>query len=333
MSIETGKTSAKYRDRMIDVGQRRLLLSRISGSEQEQDLSEPPNLGGVGRVRHFMRIRNDRWVPNPLPIDPACARLSLPPSGELTAEVFQNAACNWRCWYCYVPFDLLAALPERSVWVTMDDLIASYAALSPRPPIVDLSGGQPELTPEWVLWTMEALQRRGLDREVYLWSDDNLSVDYYWTRLSRREREAIRGYRNYGRVGCFKGIDESSFAFNTGARGDDFGFQFELFRRYIAEGLDVYAYLTLVLPSTENLPERMSSFVDRLQVVDRMLPLRTVPLEVVPFSPVTPRLDVVRSDSLRTQYDVLRHWCAELDRRFSPAERVLPVHEVRWARN
>lgn len=329
--MSTESTSQKYRERLVDISGRRLLVSRLSGSEQESDLKLPPNLEGVGRVRHFVRNRSPRWIANPLPIDPACFRLGLTASAELTAEVIQNAACNWRCWYCYVPFDLLAALPDRSEWVQIDDLVRSYASLPNRPPILDLSGGQPELTPEWVVWTMEALIALRLQNHVYLWSDDNLSVDYYWRCLSERQRRFVSSYRNYGRVCCFKGIDEESFAFNTAAKPDEFETQFALFRRYIEEGIDVYAYTTLVVPQEERLEERMRQFVDQLQAVDRMLPLRTVPLEVAPFTPVRPRLNVVRSTALELQYTALAMWQRELNVRFSDAERALPIHEVRWA--
>ncbi len=69
--------------------------------------------------------------------------------------MFQNAACNWRCWYCFVPFDLLGA--AKGIWVTPRELVERYASVDPRPPMIDLTGGQPDLTPEWVPWMMKAL--------------------------------------------------------------------------------------------------------------------------------------------------------------------------------
>jgi uncharacterized Fe-S cluster-containing radical SAM superfamily protein len=72
------------------------------------------------------------------------------------------------CWYCYVPFELLAASPKKSQWANPRDLVDRYLELTPRPPVPDLSGGQPELTPEWVLWTIDALEARQQERSVYL---------------------------------------------------------------------------------------------------------------------------------------------------------------------
>src|SRR5690349_12409002 len=105
--IDTQRVSSMYRDRLIDVEGRRLLITRLAGSEQEADLTLPPNCGGYGRVRHFRRATSDGWPLNPLPIDPACAALGMPQADEIRAQAFQNAACNWRCWYCFVPFNLL----------------------------------------------------------------------------------------------------------------------------------------------------------------------------------------------------------------------------------
>src|SRR2546429_33627 len=99
MAIDTDALSRKYRARVVDPDTKRILVSRIGGSKQEGDLTKPPNAGGLGRVRHFYRRTSPHWVSNPLPIDPASSRLGLPVRDSITAQVFQNAACNWRCWY------------------------------------------------------------------------------------------------------------------------------------------------------------------------------------------------------------------------------------------
>src|SRR5690606_36319878 len=127
---------------------------------------------------HFRREASPGWPPNPLPIDPASKILGITAADLLRAQVFQNASCNWRCWYCFVPFSLLGANEALSGWLSASELIDLYLNESSRPRVIDLSGGQPELVPEWVPWMMRELTDRGLEREVYLWSDDNLSNDY-----------------------------------------------------------------------------------------------------------------------------------------------------------
>jgi uncharacterized Fe-S cluster-containing radical SAM superfamily protein len=333
VAIDTETVSARYRARLIDRAGRRVLISRIRGSAQEKDLAQPTNVDGLGRVRHFVRHASSRWIPNPLPIDPACWRLGLPPTDMINAQVFQDAACNWRCWYCYVPFASLSAAAERSQWAEARELVSAYLSAPNRPPILDLSGGQPELVPEWVLWTIEALGCEEPAKNVYLWSDDNLSNDYFWRYLDEKQRRQIVECSNYGRVGCFKGFDEASFSFNTAAAPELFTQQFELFRRYIAEGLDMYAYVTFThAGGHSNVKDAMRRFVDRLQDVDPMLPLRTVPLEITVFGPVVRRLNESRRVAIDAgQYHALDNWRSEIESRFSSDQRRTPIQLLKWA--
>jgi hypothetical protein len=175
--IDTAKFAAHLRAQAIDTDGGRVLISRLAGSDQEPDLSAPTNCNGFGRVRHFRSTTSPGWPANPLPIVPACTALGIAPAPEMMrAQVFQNAACAWRCWYCFVPEDLLKADPRRSAWFTADQLIELYRREADRPLIMDLSGGSPDLVPEWTPWMMRALVRAGLDRSTYLWTDDNLST-------------------------------------------------------------------------------------------------------------------------------------------------------------
>jgi uncharacterized Fe-S cluster-containing radical SAM superfamily protein len=317
VTIDTESWSERYRKAGIHLQDRQLLVTNFHGTEQEKDLSEPPNCGGFGRVRHFRAGDDEKWIHNPLPIEPARRAMSLPDSSGISAQVFQNAICNWRCWYCFVPFSLLNANPRHSAWLSPKQLVELYLAEPDPPPMIDLSGGQPDLTPEWIPWMIEELNRHGLSERVYLWSDDNLSNDYFWRYLTDADRQLVRSHRNYGRVGCFKGIDRESFAFNTGADAALFDNQFDLFRRFLELDLDLYAYVTFTTPNANGLEASLISFVDRLQALHPLLPLRTVPLEILPFTPVKSRVRDEHTLAMRNQYDVLRYWRRELTRRFS----------------
>jgi hypothetical protein len=205
-----------------------------------------------------------------------------------------------------------------------------YLSEPARPPIIDLSGGQPDLVPEWVLWSADLLRERGLDREVYLWSDDNLSNDYLWQYLNKEEIERLTSYRNYGRVGCFKGFDEHSFAFNTAAAPDLFKSQFILMNRLVKAGFDVYGYATFTSDQDKHLHAKMTEFVDRLQSeVHPVFPLRTVPLRIWEFTPTVGRIRPEHRRSLEIQKDAARAWMEELERRFPLEMRERPIYEQR----
>ena len=168
-TIDTDEFSQALRERSIDLDQHRLLVTNLGGSDQEKDLTLPANCDGYGRIRHFHRKTSDGWPSNPLPIDPASKALGIAASEVLRAQVFQNASCNWRCWYCYVPFPLLAANEKYAGWLCPTELVDLYLTEPSRPKVIDLSGGQPDLVPEWIPWMMSELRSRQLENETYLW--------------------------------------------------------------------------------------------------------------------------------------------------------------------
>jgi uncharacterized Fe-S cluster-containing radical SAM superfamily protein len=326
--INTDQVSERYRTMAIDLEQRRLLISNLRQTDQEQGLSEPANCEGFGRVRHFRRATSHGWPPNPLPIDPACKSLEFPPTEILRAQVFQNAVCNWRCWYCFVPYSLLAGSRKHSGWLSASDLIDMWLDEPDSPRVIDLSGGQPDLTPEWIPWMMSEIRSRNLENAVYLWSDDNLSNDFFWRFLSDRDKELVATYPKYGRVCCFKGFSAESFSFNTRATPDLFDRQFALMSRLLTLGIDLYAYATFTGPTSATIADDMKQFVDRLQQLDANLPLRTVPLEVREFTPVTPRLDESRRKALLQQLRAVDSWNREIEDRYSSELRNLNIAEV-----
>lgn len=337
-SINTEKFSSTMRRRGIDLEQRQLLVSRFAGSEQEKDLTEPPNCSGFGRIRHFRRVSSG-WPLNPLPIDPAQRALCLATSDHFNAQVFQNAVCNWRCWYCFVPFRLLDGRVENGAWMSAKDLVDLYLAepADKRPAMIDLTGGQPDLIPEWTPWMMRELRERGLEGTVYLWSDDNLSTDYLWRYLHDDDLELMCTFRGYGRVACFKGFDPASFAFNTNAAPELFDLQFELFDRLIDLGVDLYAYTTFTASSSDGIKDSMARFVDRLQELHENLPLRTVPLKVGVFGVVKERLTRLKTidgaAATANQQLAIEAWTEELERRFSSEARACNVVDVALKRS
>lgn len=328
--IDTEKFSSALRKRGIDTAERRILVTRFDGSRQSQDFALPANCRGFGRIHHFRRFQGEGWPLNPLPIDPALDALGLSHSDSLEAQIFQNAVCSWRCWYCFVDFDLLSANPEHSAFKTVGELLDLYLSEPYRPVVIDLSGGQPDLVPEWVLWFADELKERHLDKSVYLWSDDNLSNDYLWRYLNSEEIRRLIAYPNYGRVGCFKGFDEHSFSFNTRADASMFSVQFQLMKRIVRAGFDVYGYATFTSDSDENIFRLMADFVDRLQSeVHPLFPLRTVPLRIREYTPTLNRMGAVHERALKIQEIAVAAWKEQLERRYPRVTRQKRIYEHR----
>lgn len=326
--INTETFSRELRSRAISSSERKVLIARLNGSDQEKDLTAPVNCRGFGRIRHFRVERHSDWPSNPLPNLPVAKALGCPVAKALKAQVFQNAACNWRCWYCYVDFDRLSANLRVSEYLRADELVDMYLAEDDRPEVIDLSGGQPDLVPEWVFWMMEALQSRGLAGKIFLWSDDNLSNWYFWKYLTPRQRTYVASFPSYSRVACFKGYDETSFAFNTLAAPELFEQQLRIFRRLVDEGLDMYAYVTFTSPPQREMPLLVRRFVDKLQEIHPNLPLRTVPLKIEAFTPTQTRMKSEHREAMQFQHEVVAAWKEELVARFPDAVRSIPICDV-----
>ncbi len=329
-AIDTDSFSEAMRQRGVDRESATIRVTSFAGSEQEQDFTEPANCQGFGRVRHFRRQTSAGWPENPLPIEPAARALGIdPPPAMLPAQVFQNAVCNWRCWYCFVDFELLSGRQDRSSMLSARELVGLYLAEPARPAMIDLSGGQPDLVPEWVPWMIAALTTTGIADRVFLWSDDNLSNDYFWRYLTAAERELVGSYPMYGKVCCFKGFDSYSFAFNTAAAPELFDRQFALMRRLVNETeIDLYAYVTLTTDREAQIGNAVAAFVDQLQGIDPNLPLRTVPLRIAAFTPVRPRMRAEHERALALQGDAVAAWNEELAARFSESERRRAICDV-----
>jgi uncharacterized Fe-S cluster-containing radical SAM superfamily protein len=326
--INTRRFSRILRERSVNLKEKSLLISNFRNSIQKEDLTKPPNCKGYGRIHHFRRAANSQWPPDPLPIEPAREALKIGNPNILQAQVFQLSACNWRCWYCFVDYPLLSANPKHAGWLTTDDLVDLYLSESNPPKVIDLTGGQPDLVPEWVPWMMQSLIRAGLHESTYLWSDDNLSTDYLWQFLNDEELELMCNYQNYGKVGCFKGFDSVSFSFNTNASSELFNQQFVLMHRLLSLGLDLYGYATFTTPDTNRIQDKMARFVDRLQEIDIHLPLRTIPLEIKIYKSNYERAIQIAPEAIMNQYKAADAWMEELSKRFTSDELKMDIFNV-----
>ena len=121
--IDTEKFSDKLREKGIILQEKKILVTKFQNSEQGHDLTLPPNCSGFGRIHHFKRATGKGFPKNSLPIDPACNALGLPDHDIMQVQVFQNAICSWRCWYCFVDFSLLSANPKHSEFKSASDLL------------------------------------------------------------------------------------------------------------------------------------------------------------------------------------------------------------------
>jgi uncharacterized Fe-S cluster-containing radical SAM superfamily protein len=327
--INTDSFSEKLRLKAIDVSNKSISITNFVNSDQEKDIKEGPNCDGYGRVRTFKYTRNKNFPVNPLPIFPAAKALNLNSTETIRAQVFQNSVCNWRCWYCFVDFKLLSGSKKFSSFKNCNELLDLYLGEPDPPKMLDLTGGQPDLTPEWVPWMMEELILRGKENDIYLWSDDNLSNDYFWRYLTSDQISLIESYKNYGRVCCFKGFNNDSFSINTLAEPKLFDNQLILAKRMMEIKIDLYFYITLTSPTSTDFNYDIPIFFDKIQAISENMPLRIVPLEIFNFTPVISRKKDDFDDLIKGQYLAIDVWQNEIEKRFSQEMREKPITEIK----
>ncbi|MDP2301912.1 MAG: hypothetical protein Q8N03_05765 [Ignavibacteria bacterium] len=325
--INTEKFSKTLREKGYKKDSEEFLITNFKDSLQENDITRGANCNGFGRVHHFRRYLTNDWPQNPLPIDPACHALNIPRTDLLEVQLFQNSICSWRCWYCFVDEKLLNGDKRYARYMSVNELIQLYLHEKDSPKVIDISGGQPDLIPEWTLHFLKNLQELRKKKQIYIWSDDNLSNEYLWKYLTKSELNYLCSAENYGRVGCFKGFDKNSFSFNTRAEPELFNKQFKIMQRLVQAGFDVYGYVTLTTNNLDNVFNLVNSFIDRLQTeIHPIFPLRVIPLQILEFSPTKSRLNEITKYALETQYEVVCYWQEILSKRFSKKELENSIH-------
>lgn len=327
--IDVDALAKKFRLKSI-IDDNKFLITTLRGSNQEKDISEELNCQGLGRIHHFRFEKGKEWVPDPLPNQVAAWKLGIQIKDEERVQVFQNAACNCRCWYCFVDYSLLSAQKSKAEYKTADELIDLFLLEKGRPRIIDLSGGQPDIIPEWPVRMMEAIIRRGLEDQYFLWVDDNLTSYFAWDYLKKSDFELMQSYKNFARVGCFKGYSPESFSENTRARPEIFKRQIEIMTRWVNLGLDMYGYITLTTSKLEGMRNSLREFMDAIQEnVHHSFLLRIIPLKIFPFTPTKGRMNDWQLKSLANQHEVLSVWKDELDIRYSKDEQKCPIYLVK----
>jgi uncharacterized Fe-S cluster-containing radical SAM superfamily protein len=313
--IDLDQSNARMRSRCVDAAREAVMVSRIGGSQQEPDLTLPANFGGLGRIRHFRHERIGNWPANPYPGLPAARALGTEFSNVARAQLIQIAGCGMRCWYCFVPYRMLSGVEAISTWLTATELVDLYEAQDDKPQIIVLSGGSPDIAPEWVAWVLEELNGRGLGDRTFLWSDDNLSSFAMLERAFRPHLDVLRRSPNYGKVVCLKGFDEASFSFNTQVSADGFERQLAILDGYFGLGLNLYGYITLTAGDSSAAASGIRRLMDRIQAGSDEFLGRLLPLQVTKYGSMVSRLDPARNASLHRQDQVLELWLEELERR------------------
>lgn len=293
----------------------RFLISKV-GIDANDAKRLNVNCNCYGRIRYFKMDKYEDWIKNPLPMAPFAHALGLDVKKEIPVQVFQVAKCNMNCWWCFLPDKYKIASQQYSKWFYVDELIKMFIEDNNEARVIDLSGGNPELVPEWVLGFMRHLEAIGRAEDIYLWSDDVLTTDCFFSKLSIEEQQYMAQYKMYGKVACFKGFDEESFTFNTCSINHSLKDQMFLAKKYIEAGFDIYFYQVLTCLNIENIEKKIANYMDQLQGISHDVPLRVVPIKIKKFGANEKRFIGEKVPSIDNQYVALEVWKNEIYKRY-----------------
>jgi len=345
------KRAEKLRTTMIIPEEKKILIASFAGTVQAKDITVHTRIADEFFRAKVYTKPEDRAI-NPFKGEPAgIAAERLTFSDEKrnmavrrkecnTAFLGQINGCNLNCWQCYVDRANKSGNPKYGAYFTAEDYLLNFLVWSKRTQnsanpdeklnVLRISGGEVFIVPEIIIWTIEAVEKYGLQDYIYIWVDCNLATgDFYWRYLNPEQREKISNYKNIGFCVCYKGLDENNFFEITGANPEFFDLQFSLHAGLIEEGLDVYPYYYPLMNPTENQRERISSFMNLLiKKIDPLAPLRLAMPKTKIYGPTKTNLTHGRKMALDNQWRAMEMWQQELLELFSIKEIALPPHEI-----
>lgn len=248
--------------------------------------------------------------------------------------IYQIKGCNIRCPWCFVDdINKNCQMGNGSAFWTASEVIDAFEQERRKQPlyIIRPSGGEPTLAPEQWLEGLRELQRRGLDDEIYLRSDTNLTTGSFMEHLERiRQVEPyllnkIGEYSNFGVLCSFKGTDVESMLHAIGfedKRGNpnfEYSFLYDerwrTFDALVDAGIDAYPFIYDPNPDTlvDFMEEGAKRYGDGFYLKTWMFGLKL-------YGPEKERLERVGKDPEQVQ--------KELDRNF--ARSYIVMQDLIW---
>jgi len=321
------KNNEILRGKIVDIQTKSIKLTKFQKLDECRDSNCHINCEGLGRLRKYENF--GLFLENKDGVSKRLLRGVDPAIEHFQTQVFQNVGCNIRCWYCFVDDCVLDASGSNAEWISIEQMVDMFLEENKEPFIIDLSGGQPDLAPEWCLWTMEELEKRKLRGKVFVWLDDNLlTMDIMEKYLSREQIRYMAEYPKHSRACCFKGYNNQSFHFNIRNQMFDINEQIGNFKKLYDYGFDIYAYITLTGPKGSANIRDIEHFINCIQDINYYLPLRIIPLKIVEFKATLTRMNGIYREALEEQYKAYDIWVNILRKYYNEKEINSPYEEI-----
>lgn len=259
-----------------------ILLANFSGTEQQKDIERrTPVINDFFRVKinikafdgeemqkkgmHAVDFHDNEAVFNAMREEfdmPywAFAKLKTVPLKDLkNTFIYQLKACNLYCPWCYVDdANKNGKEGNNARFFSIPEIFDFFEEERKKQKVYNFrpSGGEPTLAVEQWLETLKELEKRGLDKEVFIQGDTNLTTGHFLDFLEKEREieknllEKIASYENFGVLCSFKGNDTASFWEATGADPELHQEQFYSLKKLVKAGIDCYPFIYDANPET-----------------------------------------------------------------------------------
>lgn len=201
------------------------------------------------------------------------------------SAIFQIGKCNldsyrWLdgCWFCFVNKEVNNG--KRSRFVSAEWIMDNFLDLRKYEPEkgnrLRFSGGQPTLAMELAYTLLNLIEENSLENIVYFTNDTNFSTGTLARDILGKSRfHEMCPRKNYGTLGCFKGLAPMDYFWTTGANPRFFESQFKSLKMWIDAGADLHPHIECYVPGNKKVVKaKVSYFMDRLEEIDKKLPLK-----------------------------------------------------------
>lgn len=256
------------------------LFANLLNTKEAIDSYHQINHEGFGRIRNFkyfsFHIKTD--------ILDRRRFLRLNEAGkwcnQFQSQVFQIGVCPLRCRYCFVDKENLDGTNPYSKFLKPIEVLQMFLESWPNVRNLDLSGGSPDLCPEFLFELLTEIERANLKGKMTIWVESNLDINYY-SKLSRNKLEYIVTFPNFHLLCSLKGWDSSSVAYNT-RNTTSFDLQLEGLHFFHQQNFPFSVYLVFIGHKIADNQE-VAALYSQLKRISCELPERCIPLYIKKF--------------------------------------------------
>jgi len=228
--------------------------------------------------------------------------------------IYQLKGCNIHCPWCYVDDINKNNQKGNGEFFSVSEIVDLFEQERKKQQLYMIrpSGGEPTLAIEQWGEMLSEIKKRGLEKEVYVQGDTNLTTGHFIESLESKNKiaenllEKISKFDNFGVLCSFKGTDTESFlkavgfVKSDGSANRDYSFledeRWFSFSKLVKAGIDAYPFIY------DSNPETITNFMEKgAEKFGSGFYLKTRLFKLKLYGPEKDRLAKIGKDPLEEQ--------------------------------